>query len=378
MAGKLTENVIYMAPMEGLTGYVFRRNYEKHFGRGRVDKYFIPFISPNKTDGYTAREREDILPENNKGVTAVPQIMANNSEYFVRASCMLAEMGYKEVNLNLGCPSGTVVSKFKGAGFLAKPDELDRFLYEVMSSPKMQGIDVSIKTRIGMENPEEFHYLLTIYNQFKFKEIIVHPRVRSDYYKNRPNLAAFEEALEYSENPVCYNGDIFTGADYRAFLERFPKEKYRKMTGVMLGRGFVGNPLIIDKIEECEQTEASGANGVSGGEVTYSNTGNILDSSGSCNVFDSISGNVSGKMVGSSNSKMRIRHFCDDLFTDYLHVLSGDINALHKIKEVWEYLAWSFTGGEKALKRIKKAQRVCDYKAAVDEFFYKAELKSGQ
>lgn len=353
---------IYMAPMEGLTGYVFRRNYEKHFGRGRVDKYFIPFISPNKTDGYTAREREDILPENNKGVTAVPQIMANNSQYFVRAACMLAEMGYKEVNLNLGCPSGTIVSKFKGAGFLAKPDELDRFLYEVVSSPKMQGIDVSIKTRIGMESAEEFHYLLTIYNQFKFSEIIVHPRVRSDYYKNKPNLAAFEEALEYSENPVCYNGDIFTEADYRAFLERFPQEKYSNMEGVMIGRGFVGNPLIIDDIAECENIEVSGANEASGGAAVNSSGSNVLNSGA----------------FSSGNGKMRIRHFCDDLFEDYLDVLWGDINALHKIKEVWEYLAWSFTGGEKALKQIKKAQRVCDYKAAVDEFFYRAELKSGQ
>lgn len=349
---------IYMAPMEGLTGYVFRRNYEKHFGRGRVDKYFIPFISPNKTDGYTAREREDILLENNKGVTAVPQIMANNSEYFVRAARMLAEMGYKEVNLNLGCPSGTVVSKFKGAGFLAKPDELDRFLYEVMSSPKMSGIDVSVKTRIGMESAEEFHYLLTIYNQFKFNEIIVHPRVRSDYYKNKPNLAAFEEALEYSENPVCYNGDIFTAADYRAFLEKFPQEKYSNITGVMIGRGFVGNPLIIEEIAGCKEAEASGVIGESGAAEGNEGLGGAVTDS-------------------SANGKMRIRHFCDDLFADYCEVLSGDVNALHKIKEVWEYLAGSFTGGEKALKRIKKAQRVCDYRAAADEFFYKSELKVG-
>ncbi len=343
---------IYMAPMEGLTGYVFRKNYEKHFGRGRVDKYFIPFISPNKTDGYTAREREDILPENNKGVTAIPQIMANNSEYFIRAALMLAEMGYKEVNLNLGCPSGTVVSKFKGAGFLAKPDELDRFLYEVMSSSEMEGIDVSVKTRIGMESAEEFHYLLTIYNQFKFKEIIVHPRVRSDYYKNKPNLEAFKEALAYSENPVCYNGDIFTAADYRKFLESFSEEKYGSI-GVMLGRGMVSNPLIIERIAECE------AAGVSGENASDSSIGD----------------SVYGSAGGSGNSKMRIRHFCDDLFADYLETLSGDINALHKIKEVWEYLAWSFTGGEKALKQIKKAQRVCDYRAALDEFFYKADYK---
>lgn len=339
---------IYMAPMEGLTGYVFRKNYEKHFGRGRVDKYFIPFISPNKTDGYTAREREDILPENNKGVTAVPQIMANNSVYFIRAARMLAEMGYKEVNLNLGCPSGTVVSKFKGAGFLAKPDELDKFLYEVMSSPEIEGVDVSVKTRIGMESPEEFHYLLTIYNQFKFKEIIVHPRVRSDYYKNKPNLAAFEEALGYSENQVCYNGDIFTASDYTAFLEKFPEEKYSNMTGIMIGRGFVGNPLIIERIAEYEATGVSGEN----------------------------AHNSSGD--GGGNGKQRIKRFCDDLLADYLEVLSGDINALHKMKEVWEYLAGTFTGGQKELKKIKKAQRVCDYRAAVDEFFYRAELKSEQ
>ncbi len=351
---------IYMAPMEGLTGYVFRRNYEKHFGRGRVDKYFIPFISPNKTGGYTAREREDILPENNVGVAAVPQIMANNSEYFINAVNMLGEMGYKEVNLNLGCPSGTVVSKFKGAGFLAKPDDLDRFLYEVMSSPKLENVDVSIKTRLGMESPKEFHYLLTIYNQFKFKEIIIHPRVQSDYYKNTPDLGAFEEALGYSENPVCYNGDIFTAADFRAFLERYPEKKYSNITGIMIGRGFVGNPLIIEKISPKGISHISPEN--------MAETEETLD----CGIPQE---NGAEALGCGTDSKQRIKAFCDDLLVDYLKVLSGDTNALHKMKEVWQYLANRFVGGEKAYKQIKKAQRVCDYRAAVDEFFYKAELK---
>lgn len=327
---------IYLAPMEGLTGYIFRNAFDKHFGRKKIDKYFIPFISPNQSNGYTARERADIAVENNTGLRVVAQIMANNPKYFLKSVEMLKEMGYDEINLNTGCPSGTVVSKFKGAGFLAQPEALDNFLAEVTASEQMQGIKFSIKTRLGMEKSDEFKYILDIYNKYELNELIIHPRVRSDFYNNTPDLEAFEYALQNSANPVCYNGDIFTRQDYIRFSERFSCEKYDKLCAVMLGRGFVGNPVLIDIMTADNPYE-----------YTYN----------------------------KNDCKKRVKAFHDDVFNGYLTVLSGDKNAMHKMKEMWIYMQRAFTGGEKAFKHIKKAQRICDYEAAVTEFFVNADLK---
>ena len=183
---------IYMAPLEGVTGFVFRNAYEEFYGKGRVDKYFIPFISPNKSKGYTTREQNDIRPEHNVGINTIPQIMANDPGLFLEAAAMLKDMGYKEINLNLGCPSGTVVSKFRGAGFLAQPLELDSFLDKVLSSSEMKDMHMSVKTRIGLNSHEEFRLLLEIYNDYPLSEVIIHPRVRTDYYKNTPDMEVFK------------------------------------------------------------------------------------------------------------------------------------------------------------------------------------------
>lgn len=319
-----------MAPMEGLTGYIFRNHFEQHFGKGRVDKYFIPFISPNQTNGYTAREREDIAPEHNRGVYAVPQIMANDSRRFLEAAEMLVKMGYQEVNLNLGCPSGTVVSKHRGAGFLGVPHKLKQFLEEVFAAPIANETAISVKTRLGVSDAEEFPELLAIYNRYPIKEVIVHPRVQKDFYNQAPDRQAFREALLQSSHPVCYNGDLFTAADYQNLTQAFPAAQYHQMEAVMLGRGLVRNPLLLQEILGVQDEQ---------------------------------------------NPKQQIADFVAALFADYQRALSEENNAMHKMKEVWIYLAQSFTGGEKALKRIKKAQRVCDYKAAVQEFFYEARWK---
>lgn len=324
-----------MAPMEGLTGYVFRNTYEKYYGKGKIDKYFIPFISPNKTGGYTAREREDIDPANNVGIYAVPQIMANDYTYFLRGARLLLELGYKEINLNMGCPSGTVVSKFRGAGFLAKPDELDRFLDQIFKDKELQDIHISIKTRIGITSAEEFDYLLTIYNQYPLKELIIHPRVQKDYYNNLPNLKAFSEAMEKSVNPLCYNGDIFTLENFKIIEQKFPE-----LEKVMIGRGLVGVPFMIDQIND-----------------------------------------DSGKDLSSQTDKneiKRLQAFLNELLAGYIETLKSEINACHKMKEVWKYLWNSFDVKEREFLNIKKANHLDEYKAAVNSFFRNAMLKKFQ
>ena len=216
----------YLAPLEGVTTYVYRNAYHKHFHP--MDKYFTPFIVPHKEKKFSTREKKELSPENNQGLFVVPQLLTNNAEDFLKTAKDITQFGYDEINLNLGCPSGTVVAKNKGSGFLAFPEELDRFLDEIYEKANFK---ISIKTRIGKEDPEEFYQLLEIYNKYPVEELIIHPRVQTDYYKNTPNWEMFDEAYKHSKNPFCYNGDIFTSENYNEFHKRF-----KNIDTIMLGR----------------------------------------------------------------------------------------------------------------------------------------------
>lgn len=154
----------YLAPMEGLTGFVFRNAYQKHFGN--IDTYFTPFIN-NKKMNY--KEIKDILPEHNEGMHVVPQILTNRAEDFLAIAKELGNYGYESVNLNLGCPSGTVVAKHRGAGFLAVPEELDHFLEEIFAECPLR---ISVKTRVGVNDAGEWEHLLSIYEKFPMEELI--------------------------------------------------------------------------------------------------------------------------------------------------------------------------------------------------------------
>ena len=151
----------YLAPLEGITTYIYRRAYHQHFAP--MDKYFTPFLVPHTKKGFSTKEKNDVMPEHSPGMNLVPQIMSNQAESFLHTVEKLKVYGYEEVNLNLGCPSKTVVSKGRGSGFLADPDGLDRFLDEIF---KKCDVKISIKTRIGKDDPEEFARLLDIYNQY--------------------------------------------------------------------------------------------------------------------------------------------------------------------------------------------------------------------
>ena len=148
----------YFAPLEGITGYVYRNAFHETFDCG-ISKYFMPFIAMNRNGLTKSRELEDLNAEHNRGMKVVPQLLGNNGKEAVFYLQRLKEMGSREVNLNLGCPYQTVVSKGKGAGLLQDTDKLNRFLTEVFEEAD---IAVSVKTRIGMERPEEFEEILEI------------------------------------------------------------------------------------------------------------------------------------------------------------------------------------------------------------------------
>lgn len=310
----------YFAPMEGITGYIYRNAHQCFFSN--IDKYYMPFIEPKKHGKLKTKEMNDLLPENNKGALVIPQILTNNADDFVRTSMEIKQLGYDEINLNLGCPSRTVVSKHKGAGFLSQTEELDLFLEEIFTKPITK---ISVKTRIGLENPEEFYELMEIYNKYPLEELIIHPRLQMDYYKNKPNMTIFSEALNLSKHPVCYNGDLFTANDYRKFTK-----EYQNVDRIMFGRGLISNPALI---QECNNT---------------------------------------GKL-----EKEQLKEFHDKLYKEYQKVLFGDKNVLYKMKELWFYMIQMFTNYEKYAKKIKKAQRLSEYEEVVINLFREEALIEG-
>ena len=234
---------IYFAPLEGITNHFFRNAYNEIYGH--IDKYFAPFISPSEKCPITPRERKEVTPENNQGFYLVPQILTCRSEHFIEGARELQAMGYKEINLNLGCPSGTVCAKGKGAGFLPETLALQKFLDDIYSYAESDGVKISIKTRLGYFNPDEFYDLLDIFNKYPVSELIVHPRIKSDFYKGEPRKEYYAYALEHSKCPLVYNGNIFSAKDYEEYSGSFGT----CLDPVMLGRGLISDPSLADKLK---------------------------------------------------------------------------------------------------------------------------------
>lgn len=235
---------LYLAPLEGITGFVFRNNISKNFGG--VDKYFTPFIVPCVLKKSANKILRDLDSANNSSIKLVPQIMTNNAEDFLSLEEKLNELGYFELNLNLGCPSGTVVAKGRGAGFLKDTEKLDSFLEEIFKYTKGK---ISLKTRLGLNAPEEFEEILEVYNKYEMEELIIHPRVRAEFYKSSPHMESFIYALEHSKNRLCYNGEVRSLEDYGNILNSVSEAPDKdKLHAVMIGRAAVGDPSIFRQI----------------------------------------------------------------------------------------------------------------------------------
>lgn len=233
----------YLAPLEGITTCIYRRAYHTHYRP--MEKYFTPFLVPHTKKDFNTREKNDILPAHNPGMNLVPQILTNDAKGFLDTVEKLKGYGYDEVNLNLGCPSKTVVSKGRGSGFLIHTEELNRFLDEIYAKADVK---ISIKTRIGKFDADEWGELLRIYNQYPLEELIVHPRVQQQFYKGHPDLDAFADAVKECKHTLCYNGDIFTTEDMEKLKKRFPEASC-----IMLGRGILRNPELIEIMESGEK-----------------------------------------------------------------------------------------------------------------------------
>ncbi len=292
--------------MEGITGYVFRKAYVKNFGA--ADRFFTPFIANKELSNKEIRECD---PNNNVGIDLVPQILTNKAKDFVYVAKSLNErFGYEEVNFNLGCPSGTVVARNRGAGFLRDLDELKRFLDYIFEH---SDIKISIKTRTGIEDSSCWNQIIELYDKYPLTELIIHPRNQVDLYKGKPDLENFKTAYNDSRQQLCYNGDVNSVEDYKKIISEFPN-----VNAVMCGRGILYNPGLFNEIK--------GENKI---------------------------------------SKDRLLCFMEDVYTGYRKIMSGDMNTLYKMKELWGFVSENFEDSHKLYKKIKKCQNCRDYEAII-------------
>lgn len=306
------------APLEGITTYLFRNTHHQLFGG--ADRYFTPFFSPVTEHIFTTKELRDLTPEHNAGLCVVPQVMTRRAGDFLWAAGELAGMGYAEVNLNLGCPSGTVVAKGKGSGFLAHLEELDRFLEEVFAKTPLP---VSVKTRLGVQDAAEFPRILELYSKYPLKELIIHPRVQKEFYKGPLHRDVFDAAMEACPHPLCYNGDLVTCADVADFAET-----HSAIHAVMLGRGAVADPALLRKLRG-----------------------------------------------GPPATREELQTFTQTLYAGYQAAYQQDRPAAQRMKEIWFYLIHLFADGEKLGREMRKVSHPRQYERLEAEIFRDLALR---
>ena len=307
----------YLAPMEGVTDSIYRSVHSRIFVP--FDRYYTPFLSPTRDQRITARQLRELDPARNAGLDVVPQLLVNDPELFLWAAEVFRDMGYREVNLNLGCPSGTVVKKKKGSGLLGQRALLERLLDGIFEKSPLP---VSIKTRLGLQAEAEFGPILELFNRYPICELIVHPRVQKDQYRGEVRMEAFQAALSRSRAPVCCNGNLFAPADVQAVKRVCPE-----LCSVMLGRGAVANP----------------------GLAGYLKTGQWANA-----------------------EQMRALH--DALYAEYGRVMPGFKPTVFRMREFWAFWACMFASPEKPLKRIRKAASFADYESGVRALFGQCEF----
>ena len=305
----------YAAPMEGLTDRIWRQVHQKWFGAADAPmRYYAPFLSPPENRVLIPKKMAELAPEANAGTVVIPQLLARDGELAAWMIGEVRKLGYTEVNLNFGCPSGTVTAKGKGAGMLRDPARLDAFLDAVFSA--VEG-PVSVKTRIGVQKPEEFAALLDIYNRYPICELTIHPRVMKQLYRGEADRAAFAAALPECRMPVCYNGDVTTPEELHALEAEFPQ-----LSGIMVGRGLIADPALFRR-----------ARG------------------------------------GAPASREELRGYCDDLYHGYTEAFGAASCAVSRMKAHWFYLIHRFEGADPLEKPLRKAREGWEYETVVNRIF---------
>lgn len=310
----MSNAILILAPMRGITTMHYRQAFVRHF-QG-LDIEMAPFIPTVSADRINPKLLKDVLPENNSGLPLIPQLIGNNADDFVQMCIALHDLGYEEVNWNMGCPHKPIRKKKRGSGLLAHPDLVAAVLDKACGESPCR---ISVKVRLGVAEKSELMKLIPTLNRYPLSEVIIHARTAEQMYDGTVDLDAFEEAYNALNLPVCYNGDIYNLDSYQRVKARFPSiERF------MLGRGLLANPFLCEAIK--------------------SNNSNM------------------------PNATERIAAFHEDLLWCYESVMHGDHPVLGKMKEFWTYQSLHLSNGRLMFKKLKKAQRLTTYKSIVSEF----------
>ena len=305
----------YVAPMEGLTDRVWRQAHQKWFGwAGAPAKYYAPFLSPPENRVLIKKKMVELAPESNPGAPVVPQLLAKDGALAAWMVGQLRQLGYTEVNLNFGCPSGTVTAKGKGSGMLRDLDKLDAFLAALFAEAEGP---LTVKTRLGVEKPEEFAAVLEVYNRYPIAELTIHPRVMRQQYRGIADREAFAKALPECRMPVCYNGDLTTVEQLRALEADFPA-----VQSLMVGRGIIADPALFRQA-----------------------------------------------LGGPAATKEELRGYLDDLYQGYTALFGSAGCAISRMKGHWFYLIHRFEGSERLEKQLRKLREPWEYETVVNQIF---------
>lgn len=297
---------VMMAPMEGVGGYVYRNAFEKYFGP--LDGYVTPFVGKGTLMN---REKRDLDPANNKVGALIPQIMGGGAEGFIKVSREVAELGYTEANINLGCPSGTVTGRGRGSGMLQDAKRLDEFLSEVFEKCPMK---LSVKTRIGFERVEDWEPVLEVLKKYPWESVTIHPRTRTELYQGPLHHECFKKAYEELDCPLYFNGEINSLEDIRLISAMYPN-----IAGVMIGRGFLRRPWLANEIRGEKRPD--------------------------------------GKLL---------LEWHRELTREYEEYLSGDKNLLFKLKDLWNFLGDGFPEKADVIRKMKKTTRLAEFIAMAE------------
>ena len=309
----------YFAPMDGITDFLYRQIVWRHFPY--ADKLYAPFIQPNEKPVIVPKEYKEICPENNKGIPTVPQILTRDAEGFIRLGEILEDMGYDEINLNLGCPAKLIVAKGKGSGMLSDLYYLEEFLDIIFT--RSWKAKITVKTRLGLTDNSEFADLLKVYSKFPIYELTIHPRFKSDYYSGTPRLDEFsklnsmisdEDHFGLHNTFICYNGDINASDDRDRVVDKFPF-----ISSIMCGRGALANPALFRELKG-----------------------------------------------GQKLTKDEFISFHNDVYDTYKETVAKERYFLHRMQEMWTFWNQYFKFDQELVTTLRRVSNIAEYLEAIN------------
>lgn len=304
------------SPLQGFTDFRFRKAFHKHFGG--IDTFYSPYIKLNGKLIVKGSYERDILPENNTTLEVIPQIITNDAEEFLFVTKYVQQFGYKELNWNLGCPYPMVAKCGMGSGLISNTSQIEHILKRVHNETD---IVVSMKMRMGYDNPTEILEVFPILDQYPIKNIAIHARIGKQLYKGGVDLDSFQKCLNHTKHKIYYNGDITSVTKFKELQERFPSIDHW-----MIGRGLIADPFLPFMIKN-NTTEYPKKR---------------------FEIFEA---------------------FHDEIYREYDAYLQGPTPIRMKMLGFWEYFSESFSDPQKTYKKIKKAGNAKNYEKIVKEIF---------